>query len=299
MCPLKNNKNMNMRLKVLIVVFCLVGLNIYAQNSVNAYKYIIVPKKFDFQKAEDKYQLNSLTKFLLDKEGFATIFDNDKMPKELFDNPCFALKAKVKDQSKMFSTKVVIEFLDCRNTVIFTSSEGKSKEKDYKKGYQEAIRRAFESVKALDYKYDAALVSTIKPKVESPKPVLDSQPKTAPVIESQPEIVVVKPVEKQIESIEEEVEEEDTTANEELGYNDIEVTETTKVGDMLYAQVKPFGFQLVDSAPSVVYSMQKTSLKDVFILKNKNGIIHKKNEKWVAEYYENNQLIQKELTIKF
>ena len=52
MCPLKNNKNMNMRLKVIIVVFCLVGLNIYAQNSVNAYKYIIVPKKFDFQKAE-------------------------------------------------------------------------------------------------------------------------------------------------------------------------------------------------------------------------------------------------------
>ena len=68
---------------------------------------------------------------------------------------------------------------------------------------------------------------------------------------------------------------------------------------MLYAQAKPFGFQLVDSEPRVVYSMQKTSLKDVYILKNKNGIIHKKNEKWVAEYYENNQLIQKELTIKF
>lgn len=298
MCPLKNNKNKHMKLKALIVVFCLVGLNIYAQNSLNAYKYIIVPKKFDFQKTDDKYQLNSLTKFLFNKEGFATLFDGDKMPKELFDNPCFALRANVKDQSKMFSTKAVIELLDCRNTVIFTSAEGRSKEKEFKKGYQEAIRRAFESIKALDYKYDVALAATVKPKIETPTQIPDSQPKIVPVIESQPKIEEVNPVEKQIESIEEEVV-EDTTANEELDKNTIEVAETTKVGDMLYAQAKPFGFQLVDSEPRVVYSMQKTSLKDVYILKNKNGIIHKKNEKWVAEYYENNQLIQKELTIKF
>jgi len=68
---------------------------------------------------------------------------------------------------------------------------------------------------------------------------------------------------------------------------------------ILYAQAKPFGFQLVDSAPSVAFLLQKTSQKDVYILKNKNGIIYKKNDKWIAEYYEADTLIQKELQIKF
>ena len=42
----------------------------FSQNELNPYKYIIVPKKFNSIKGEeDKYQLNSLTEFLFDKQG--------------------------------------------------------------------------------------------------------------------------------------------------------------------------------------------------------------------------------------
>jgi len=282
-----------MQSKILMLTFFLISLFSYSQNEINGYKYIIVPKKFDFQKGEDKYQLNSLTKFLFNKEGFMTLFESDKTPQDMYDNPCLGLKANVKDLSNMFSTKVIIELSDCRSAVVFTSIEGKSKVKDFKRGYQEAIRKAFESVKKLDYKYDTSLVSSIKmePTIEEKTP--------KPIAETQPNREEIKPVSEKVEIIEEIIEDQ-TTTNEEFGFDDIEVTETVKSSDeILYAQAKSIGFQLVDSTPSVVYLLQKSSIKDVYILKNKNGIIYKKDQKWIVEYYENDKLLQKELNIKF
>jgi len=37
----------------------------------------------------------------------------------------------------------------------------------------------------------------------------------------------------------------------------------------------------------------------VFIIDGKNGILFKVNSKWIAEYYENNVLMQKEFQVKF
>jgi len=280
-----------MKSKFLMMVFCFGIIGLYAQSNLNVYKYVIVPKKFDFQKSEDKYQLNSLTKFLFNKEGFTTLLDSGKTPQDMYDDPCLALRANVKDLSNMFYTKVIIELSDCRNTTIFTSEVGKSKVKDFKRGYQEALRKAFESVKDLDYNYDASLVSSIKSKIE--------EKTSEAIVESQPKREEIKPISEKDEIIEEVIEDE-TTTNEEFGLNYIEVTETVKSNDsILYAQSKPFGFQLVDSAPSVVFLLQKSSIKDIYILKKKNGIIYKQDQKWIAEYYENDKLTQKELNIKF
>ena len=68
---------------------------------------------------------------------------------------------------------------------------------------------------------------------------------------------------------------------------------------MLYAQANAQGFQLVDSTPKVVYVLLRSSREDVFILKNRDGILLKSNEKWFVEYYEEDRLIKKEVTIKF
>lgn len=49
-----------------IMIACLVLVNTLlgtAQESLNGYKYVVVPEKFDFLKSEDLYQINSLTKF--------------------------------------------------------------------------------------------------------------------------------------------------------------------------------------------------------------------------------------------
>jgi hypothetical protein len=47
----------------------------YAQ-SVNDYKAVIVPLKYDF-KSENQYRLNTLTKFNLGKAGFTAFYNND------------------------------------------------------------------------------------------------------------------------------------------------------------------------------------------------------------------------------
>ena len=68
---------------------------------------------------------------------------------------------------------------------------------------------------------------------------------------------------------------------------------------MLYAQAKSNGFQLVNTTPEVVFIILKTNIKDVFVIKGKNGIIYKNGNIWVAEYYENTKLVVKQYHIKF
>jgi len=160
-----------MKIKILpfLFLFFYVSIN-YAQNNLNRYKYVIVPKKFEDFKEDNKYQLNSLTKFLFEKNGYTAIFEYESYPNDLKENPCLGVTAKVRDNSKMLSTKVSIELIDCYNKVVFNSSEGKSKEKDYKKGYQEALRSSFITFEALDYSFDSSLVvnSNVAPSTSIP-----------------------------------------------------------------------------------------------------------------------------------
>ena len=69
--------------------------------------------------------------------------------------------------------------------------------------------------------------------------------------------------------------------------------------DILYAQPKINGFQLVNMKPEVVFIVLKTNVEDVFIIKGKNGILYKNGDNWFSEFYENNQLVRKEYQIKF
>ncbi len=280
--------------RVLIFVLVIISNTIFSQQSLNDYKYMIVPKKYDFLKSDDQYQLNSLTKFLFKKEGFKTIFDSDSKSQELANNPCLGLISKVKSNSGLFSTKIVVELVNCKNEVVYTSNEGKSKQKDYKKAYQEALRNAFESISLLDYKYNPVKVPVSVKKYET-------------VIEEKPAVIVkevipvkVETEEKPVEVVKEvapiEVVEKVAPVKTEI-INEIEQKEIAT--NLLYAQANALGYQLVDSTPKVVYVLLKSSKEDVYFLRNKKGIIYKENNKWVLEYYELDKLVQKILTIKF
>ena len=173
--------------KYLIALFAIfyISLN-FAQTNLNAYKYVIVPKKYDFLKEEDKYRLNSLTKFLFSKNGFETLIEGDSYPADLINNPCLAVTAGLLDKSNLFNSKLNIELTDCHNKVVFTSIQGKSKEKDYQKSYNEALRNAFTSIDDLDYSFDpgiavstAVVAQTQVPKVipkEVPVPMVIAAP---------------------------------------------------------------------------------------------------------------------------
>ena len=69
--------------------------------------------------------------------------------------------------------------------------------------------------------------------------------------------------------------------------------------ETLYAQTKPNGFQLVNTSPAIIFNVLNTNMNQVYIIKNKNGILYKKDSIWLAEYYESGKLIIKEYNIKF
>ena len=102
---------------------------------------VVVPNKFAFLKSDNEYQLNILTKFLIEKQGFKAYMENE-VPSELLNTPCNILKADVKNESNMMTSKLRLVLTDCANKEVFSSEVGKSREKEYKKSYQEALRNA-------------------------------------------------------------------------------------------------------------------------------------------------------------
>ncbi|HET8837617.1 MAG TPA: hypothetical protein VFM82_01325, partial [Flavobacteriaceae bacterium] len=89
---------------IILFTMCFMPKTMLAQEkSPNDYKYVIVPKKFDFLTENDQYKLNSLTEFLFEKYGFTAILEGEKFPDDLIKNPCSALNADVHSDSGMFS----------------------------------------------------------------------------------------------------------------------------------------------------------------------------------------------------
>ena len=120
---------------------------------LNSYKYVIIPEEYDFTKEPDQFQLNSLTEFLFEKYGFQAYMENEELPEDLKRDRCNALFADVENESGLFVTKLVVVLKDCQNKKVFVSEEGRSREKDFKTAYQEALRDAFVSIAALNYNY--------------------------------------------------------------------------------------------------------------------------------------------------
>lgn len=239
-----------MKKQLFLLLFFLISGNYFSQEkTINNYQYFIVNTKFGFLKERDQYQTSSLTKFLFNKAGFLTFLNDETLPKEVSDNKCNALFIEVKDVSSMLSIKSRIEIKDCYGFLLFKSEEGLSKIKTYKRGYQEAIREAFASVKELEYNYIPIKSTVNKPKVNI-----------------------------------------NTTVNNNT---------SDLATEVLYAQSITNGFQLVNLTPEIMYHILKTEVVDFFILKDKNGILYKKNEIWIAEFYEGDSKTTKQYQIKF
>ena len=263
---------------VLIDLFLIASnyITIGQEKEIQNYEFIIVPERFNFLKQNDQFQTSSLTKFLLKKNGFTVLLDSEVYPTILKNDLCKALSAAVVDKSSLFKTKLIIEFRDCYNKVVYATAEGGSKEKEYKKSYQEAIRRAYASMRGIRYQ---SLVNT---------PVIAEKKEVGKLVP-----IVIKKVAKVVPIANASV---ITTSKVKVAVENIS---SAKQVNILYAQPKENGFQLINAAPAVVYIVLNTSVKDFFIIKSRNGVLYKKENSWVAEFYENNTLITKEYHIKF
>lgn len=243
-----------------LLAFALASTTFFSQEKkISDYEFIIVPQKFGFLKKVDQYQTSSLTKFLLKKNGFTVILDSEQYPEALKKDRCKALLASVVEESSMFKTKVSITFKDCFNKVVYTSKVGTSKLKDFKGSYQEAIRNAHQSMEEV-----------VSNPLKNSNTIVQAQKTSIPK-----ESVSIHQVKENVS------------------------LSTTDKNILLYAQPIKNGYQLIDKKPAVLFIALKTSVPNYYILKDKAGVLFKKDELWFVEYYNNDTLISKEYQIKF
>jgi len=146
---------------IVFLFMVVLGTSSVAQN-LNDYKYVIVPKQYEWSRERNQYRINELTVFLFEKYGFTAVMEGDSYPLDLKNNLCSALKADVTENSSMLLTRLQVTLSDCDSNLLYTSEPGKSKEKEYKRAYYEALRGAFESVKELNYTYSGDASPTLK-----------------------------------------------------------------------------------------------------------------------------------------
>jgi hypothetical protein len=164
----------------LFILFAVPG---FSQTSINNYKYVLVPEKYDFLRENNQYGLNTVTKLLLEEKGFTAFMANEQLPQELAMNKCNALKAEVVQKKGLFVTNLTLFLKDCQGNVIFKSKEGKSREKEFHLAFDEALRDAFSSLKDIPYKYDGSVFSQAQAQPTTPAPAAAPAPAPAAVTE--------------------------------------------------------------------------------------------------------------------
>lgn len=152
--------------KLIILAAMIFYGNIFSQD-LNDYKYIIVPESYDILGKTNQYQLNALTKFLFEKNGFQTIMKTETWPEDLQQNPCLGVSPVLVEDSGLFVTKMHIELQDCKGMTVYKTREGKSKEKEFQAAYQESFRDAFQELADLPYEYSSAINESVKKSSEN------------------------------------------------------------------------------------------------------------------------------------
>ncbi|MBT8312219.1 MAG: hypothetical protein HKP23_05210, partial [Flavobacteriaceae bacterium] len=237
----------------LITVLILSGFCIgNAQNELSAYKYVIVPTKFEGFKKENQYQTSTLIKYLLVERGINAVYE-DALPADLYLDKCLGVTAMLVNESGTFTTKAHIAFQDCQLQEVYRTKTGNSKIKDYKGAFQEVIREAFESLNSYTYAY--------KPKDQDEKVTLS--------------------FEDDVKSLEQ----EGKAAMQEQAESKAEVAAPASLqNDELtwYAQEIPNGFQLVDKSPKVRLRLYHSKQTGVFLAETdtQHGIVYLEGDTW-------------------
>ncbi|OYU85565.1 MAG: hypothetical protein CFE24_01285 [Flavobacterium sp. BFFFF2] len=138
---------------VLLLSICFACCSLHAQVSeLNKYIYVLIPEKFDFQSAPNQYNINTLLKLHLQKEGFEAYMSDEDLPIEMSRSKCNYLNVQFK-RSGFLNLKTQFSLVDCSKQVLYTSPEGSTKTKDMFLAYRESIQLAFDNFKNVGYKF--------------------------------------------------------------------------------------------------------------------------------------------------
>lgn len=312
-------------MKNIVLIFSLillVSFNATSQDeqlnieAINSYKYIIVPLEYDLLDDKDKYQINSLTKFLFNKYGYTAFLENDPLPKDLRLNKCLALKADlVKAKGQFLNTKVKINLIDCNDEVVITSKVGKTREKEYKIAYNLALRDAFESFQFFNYKYkpNAVIVASLSSDDDAAQKEIQRLKQEVATLKEEKEVkqnVVMGVVE--TSSNENEDDKNEIVAKIETSPKKNDVEQNVIVGvietpskklkeniEILYAQPIDGGFQVVNQTTKVVMVLLQTPKADMFMVKGQNAMVYKEGGLWYISKNDGKSTSIEPLNLKF
>ena len=250
-----------MKIKVLLT-FLLCSVVGFSQ-SINDYKGVIIPLKYEFMKSDNQYRLATLTKQNLQKAGFGAYYINETLPAG-FGDRCDLLYIDVKRDNGFLVTKLYVEFKDCYGKVVYTSEIGKSREKEYEVAYKESLDNAFVSVIGQHYKYNGKTIAASRETAAATTPAVSNTPTPVTATVAAPTVNLSDP-------------------------------------NLLYAQPTENGYQLIDKTPKVVMKLLKTSRPDSFIAIKEGiqGSLNAKDNQWYFEYYQNDKLISEKVSVKF
>lgn len=224
------------------------------------YKYIIMPSKFSFFKEENKYNLNSMSKYFFEKEGFQVYYDTDALPDDLAKNRCLALFATAIENNTLFITKINFEIKDCQNTLIFTSNQGTSREKDLKTANTLAFREALSSMS-----------TKLNFKTSSEKKSNNSFVETNKIVDDESSKEIVKYYKK--------------TENT----NQLFAIPTANGFKLVDAKPATIMVLFNTSVPTIFIAKKE----------NIQGVLIKINSDWFFEYYENDKLVSEKVEVRF
>lgn len=286
-----------------VLILLLVSFAGYAQNTINNYKYVLVPERFGFSKEPDQYGLNTQSLALLGKKGFTAYSDNGNLPQEIAGNRCQALTADVVQKKGMFVTNLTLILKDCQGNIVFKGKEGKSWEKEYVVAFNQALAEAFKSLDQTAYSYvgpsdtPAPQVVAAAPAVQAPvaaaTQAATTSVQTAPAT-AQPAPASAQAAPASAQAVPAAVASAPAVAA-------TASAPAANAGAVLYAQATATGFQLIDTSPKIVLTLLKTSQQDLFIAEGNgaHGIVLKAGGNWYFESYKEGQYTKEPLQIKF
>ncbi|MEC3874707.1 hypothetical protein [Chryseobacterium salviniae] len=129
--------------KLSLVILTTCSIFVFGQK-VSDYQYISIPSKFESFK-QDYGLADMLSKTLKSKNYTIVPYDKLQWPSEAQANPCSVLMADVLNDSGLLRNKVLLQFKDCNDKVI-SSIKGASNIKEFKEGFQDALKQTFMSV---------------------------------------------------------------------------------------------------------------------------------------------------------
>ncbi|MBA6153711.1 hypothetical protein [Gelidibacter maritimus] len=298
-----------------LILFNFKGLS---QESINAYKYVIVPTSFSFLNEPDQYQINSLTKFLFEKQGFETLLADEEFPEDLNNNRCLGLYADVEKHKAFLNTKLQVHLKDCNNKVVLSSEIGQSREKEYSKVYNLAIRDAFKSFENLNYTYQPSSKIVVNntrtpskieenPKVQEEIDRLKREVEALKALRLEKEAAEAKALAEKEETLEQELtnmeEKEEKIVKKEAKKELVETLKKESKSDekiqTLFANPVANGYTISDASSKVLYHLVFSGKEDVYIVKGQDAIVYKMNNSWIVSNASDSGVSMKTLNVKF